>query len=88
MRSRAAPIRALLAKLALTASIGGLSGATCLGCAAIAQASPSASVSVQDQGSHDGAAVDTDGTQGDFHLAVTGTASGPLMNAVPQYKAS
>ncbi|TXI40103.1 MAG: hypothetical protein E6Q56_05750 [Mycobacterium sp.] len=44
-------------------------------------------ITVQDQGSHDGAGIDTDGTQGEFHPAVTGTVTGPLMDAAPQYKA-
>ena len=66
--------------MALLAGLGGVA-------AGVAQASPSSTITVQDQGNQDGAGVDADGTQGDFHQATEGTTSGPIMNAVPQYKA-
>ena len=66
-----------------------------VGGAAVAAASPSSTITVQDQGGPDGARVvsgaqgrtDADGTQGEFKQATDGTASGPLMDAVPQFKA-
>lgn len=64
------------------AGIGGVALPT-----GVALASSSPTITVQDEGSHDGAGVDTDGTQGDFHTATTGSVSGPIMDAVPQYKA-
>lgn len=66
--------------LSLLAGLGGFA-------AGAAQASPSSTITVQDQDNKDGAGVDADGTQGDFHQATEGATSGPIMNAVPQYKA-
>lgn len=71
----------------MLAGLGGVAGVTGMANAPQAQASPSTTITVQDQDNHDGAGVDGDGTQGEFHPAVTGTSTGPLMNAVPQYKA-
>lgn len=60
---------------------------------AVAAASPSSHISVQDDGGPAGAGIDYDGTQGDidsdgtlgeFIDAVEGSMTGPLMNAAPQ----
>jgi len=62
----------------------------------IASATPSSTITVQDQGGKDGAAVDTDGTNGtidtdgtvgDFKQATDGNAAGPIMVATPQMHA-
>ena len=67
-----------------------------LGGAAAVSATPSSTITVQDEGGADGAqvrsqatqgTVDSDGTQGSYKQATDGTASGPLEDAVPQYKA-
>jgi len=59
------------------------------GTAVAAAGSPSSTISVQDGGSGaDGAAVDTDGTQGSYKTAMDGSESGPVMVATPQDKAS
>ncbi len=59
------------------------------GTAVAAAGSPSSTISVQDGGSGaDGAAVDTDGTQGSYKTAMDGSESGPIMVATPQDKAS
>ena len=59
------------------------------GTAVAAAGSPSSTISVQDGGSGaDGAAVDTDGTQGSHKTAMDGSESGPVMVATPQDKAS
>jgi hypothetical protein len=66
-----------------------------LGGTAVAAAAPSSTLTVQDQGAGDGANVrsgsqgttDSDGTVGDFKQATDGNESGPLEDAVPQYKA-
>lgn len=76
-------IRPAIVAVSLFAALGGV---TSLGCAA-ASASPSSTITVQDQDAKDGAGVDGDGTQGEFHQATDGTTSGPIMNAVPQYRA-
>lgn len=73
-------IRFAVAALSLLAGLGGVT------LAGPAQASSSPTITVQDEGTKDGAGVDSDGTQGDFHAATTGTVSGPLMDAVPQFK--
>ena len=53
----------------------------------VVAASPSSSVSAQDTDSNvDGAAIDTDGTQGDYKPAMDGTVTGAQMST-PQYKA-
>ena len=50
--------------------------------------SPSTTFAVQDGDSgKGGAAIDADGTQGDFKSAVDGSMTGPLMVAAPQDKA-
>jgi len=50
--------------------------------------SPSSTLTAQDADSgHDGAAIDADGTQGDYKSAMDGSESGPLMVATPQDKA-
>lgn len=59
------------------------------GTAVAAAGSPSSTISVQDGDSGvDGAAVDTDGTQGSYKTAMDGNESGPIMVATPQDKAS
>lgn len=86
MSIRTVKIRSAVAALALLAGMGGVAGFGALGSAAPAGAAPSSTITVQDDGV-DGAGVDADGTQGEFHAATTGTVSGPLMDAVPQVKA-
>jgi len=72
-----------------------LTGAGGLGASGIASAKPSSTITVQDQGA-DGAAVDTDGTNGtidtdgtvgSFKQATDGNATGPIMIATPQVSA-
>ena len=79
-----------LAGLALIAGIGAFTGG------GIASARPSSIITVQDQGSKDGAAVDTDGTNGtidtdgtvgSFKQAIDGKAAGPIEFATPQIHA-
>jgi hypothetical protein len=54
-----------------------------------AVASPSSSVSAQDTDSNvDGAAIDTDGTQGDFKPAMDGTTTANGNESAPQFKAA
>lgn len=62
---------------------------------ALAGATPSSTITVQDQDGADGArvenqatqgTVDSDGTQGSYKGATDGRSSGPLEYAVPQYK--
>ena len=67
----------------------GIGLATLFGGTAVAFAgSPSSTLTVQDADSgHDGAAIDSDGTQGDYKAAMDGTETGPLMVATPQDKA-
>lgn len=56
-----------------------------VGVSAIASASPSSVIAVQDGDSGgDGAGVDSDGTQGDYKAAMDGSESGPLLVAAPQ----
>jgi len=58
------------------------------GSTVVANASPSSSVSAQDSDSNvDGAAIDTDGTQGTYKPATDGTVIGAQMST-PQYKAN
>ena len=80
MSTRTVTIRSVVAAFTLLAGLGGV-------VAGVAQASPSSTITVQDQDNKHGAAVDTDGTQGDFHRATQGTTSGPIIDAVPQFKA-
>ncbi|GAY14295.1 hypothetical protein [Mycobacterium sp. shizuoka-1] len=50
--------------------------------------SPTTTFAVQDGTSGaDGAAIDSDGTQGEFKSAVDGSMNGPLLVAAPQDKA-
>jgi hypothetical protein len=67
----------------------GVGLATLFGGTAVAFAgSPSSTLTVQDGDSgHDGAAIDSDGTQGDYKAAMDGTETGPIMVATPQDKA-
>ena len=75
----------LVFKSALVAA--GIGLAAGFGGTVIANASPSSSVSAQDSDSNiDGAAIDTDGTQGDYKPAIDGTITGSQMST-PQYKA-
>ena len=75
----------LILKSALVAASIGLSAA--FGGIGIANASPASSVSAQDSDSNvDGAAIDTDGTQGNYKPAMDGTVTGAQMST-PQYKA-
>lgn len=69
--------------------VAGIGLATLFGETAVAFAgSPITTLTVQDGDSgHDGAAVDSDGTQGDYKAAMDGTETGPLMVATPQDKA-
>lgn len=87
MNIRTSRIRSAAATLLLVAGLGGATGIASLGGAAGAVASQAPIITVQDEGNHDGAGVDTDGTQGDFRAATTGSVAGPMMDAVPQYKA-
>jgi hypothetical protein len=75
----------LILKSALVAAGIGLAAA--FGGAVVANASPSSSVSAQDSDSNvDGAAIDTDGTQGAYKPAMDGTVTGSQMST-PQYRA-
>lgn len=75
----------LILKSAVVAASIGLAAA--FGSIGIANASPASSVSAQDSDSNvDGAAIDTDGTQGDYKPAMDGTVTGAQMST-PQYKA-
>lgn len=82
MGTRIVRIPLAVVALSLLAGVGGVGLA-----AGPAQASTPPIVTVQDEGGHDGAAVDADGTQGDFKPATTGTVSGPIEVAVPQFTA-
>jgi hypothetical protein len=66
--------------------VGGIALATALGSNVLATAaSPTTTLTVQDAGSTtEGAAVDADGTMGDYKPAMDGTMTGPLMDAAPQ----
>ncbi|MBB3604981.1 hypothetical protein FHT40_004665 [Mycolicibacterium sp. BK556] len=65
--------------------VAGIALATALGPTVVAVASPSTTFAVQDGDSgNNGAAIDSDGTMGDYKAAVDGTMSGPLMVATPQ----
>ena len=65
--------------------VAGVALATALGPTVVAAASPSTTFAVQDGDSGvGGAAIDSDGTQGDYKAAVDGTMNGPLMVATPQ----
>ena len=65
--------------------VAGIALATALGPTVVAVASPSTTFAVQDGDSGiGGAAIDSDGTQGDYKAAVDGTMNGPLMVATPQ----
>jgi hypothetical protein len=65
------------AGIGLTALFGGIGVASA--------GSPSTTFAVQDGDSgNGGAAIDSDGTMGDYKAAVDGTMTGPLMVATPQ----
>ena len=72
-----------------TVVAAGIGLATLFGGTAVAFAgSPSSTLSVQDGDSgHDGAGIDSDGTQGDYKAAMDGTETGPIIDAVPQDRA-
>jgi hypothetical protein len=68
--------------------VAGIVLAGAFGGTVIAAASPSSTLTVQDGDSGgDGAAVDSDGTMGDYKAAMDGTSTGPIMVATPQDKA-
>ena len=74
--------------LKATVVAGGIGLATLFGGNAVAFASPTSTLTVQDGDSgKDGAAIDSDGTQGSYKPAMDGTETGPIMVAVPQDKA-
>jgi hypothetical protein len=82
--------RGLMKKLVKGAVVvAGIALTTAFGGGAIAAAaSPKSTLTVQDGSSgHDGAGVDTDGTQGSYKPAMDATMTGPMMDAVPQDKA-
>ncbi|WP_179466434.1 hypothetical protein [Mycolicibacterium vinylchloridicum] len=65
--------------------VAGIALATALGPTVVAVASPTTTFAVQDGDSGAaGAAIDSDGTQGDFKAAVDGTMNGPSIVATPQ----
>lgn len=65
--------------------VAGIALATALGPTVVAVASPSTTFAIQDGDSgNGGAAIDSDGTQGDYKAAVDGAMTGPLMVATPQ----
>ena len=80
-----------------TLAIAGLAVLAALGFGGgIASATPSSTITVQDEGSKDGAAVDTDGTNGtidtdgtvgSFKQATDGKSAGPIEVATPQIHA-
>ena len=79
-----------LSAVGLALFLGGLAGA------GIAAATPTSTITVQDEGTKDGAAVDTDGTNGtidtdgtvgDFKQATDGKSAGPIEVATPQIHA-
>ncbi|WP_059015531.1 hypothetical protein [Mycobacterium sp. M26] len=72
-----------------TAVAAGIGLATLFGGTAVAFAgSPTTTLTIQDGDSgHDGAAIDSDGTQGSYKAAMDGSETGPLMVATPQDKA-
>lgn len=65
--------------------VAGVGLATALGPTVVAVASPTTTFAVQDGDSgNGGAAIDSDGTMGDYKAAVDGSMTGPLMVATPQ----
>ena len=65
--------------------VAGIGLATALGPTVVAGASPSTTLAVQDGDSgNNGAAIDSDGTMGDYKAAVDGSMNGPLIVATPQ----
>jgi hypothetical protein len=65
--------------------VAGIGLATALGPTVVAVASPTTTFAVQDGDSgKGGAAIDSDGTMGDYKAAVDGSMTGPLMVATPQ----
>ncbi len=78
-------MKLILKAVAVTAGIG---MATLFGGTAVALASPTSTLTIQDGDSGaDGAAIDSDGTQGSFKAAMDGSQTGPIMVATPQDKA-
>jgi hypothetical protein len=66
-------------------AVAGIALATAVGPTVVAVASPSTTFAVQDGDSGvGGAAIDSDGTQGDYKSAVDGSMTGPQMVAAPQ----
>lgn len=79
-------IKIIFSAVAASAAIGlaGMFG----GMAVASASSPTVTFAVQDGDSgHDGAAIDSDGTQGSYKSAVDGSEAGPIMVATPQDKA-
>jgi hypothetical protein len=79
-------MKIILSGIAASAAIGlaGMFG----GMAVASAGSPTVTFAVQDGDSgNDGAAIDSDGTQGSFKAATDGTESGPILAATPQDKA-
>jgi hypothetical protein len=69
-------------------AVAGIGLAVAFGGPVPAAASPSSSVSAQDSDSNiDGAAIDTDGTQGAFAPAIQGTTTANGNAVAPQFKA-
>ncbi|MGY4710870.1 hypothetical protein ACXDF8_15130 [Mycolicibacterium sp. CBM1] len=80
-------MKILLSTVAASAAIGvaGLFGGVAV---ASATTSPTTTFAVQDGDSgYDGAAIDSDGTQGSFKSAMDGSEAGPILVATPQDKA-
>jgi hypothetical protein len=65
--------------------VAGIAIATAMGPTVVAVASPTTTFAVQDGDSGvGGAAIDSDGTMGDYKAAVDGSMTGPQMVATPQ----
>lgn len=73
--------------LALLAGTGGFGAAANLGVRPIPQAGPSVSSILQSVSDGGASGTDSQVTPGVMHSAVTGTTTGPLIDAAPQYKA-
>jgi len=71
-----------------TVVVAGIALASAFGGTVVAAASPTSTLTVQDGDSGaDGAAIDTDGTMGDYKAAIDGSMTGPILTAAPQDKA-
>ena len=72
-------------KTAIAATVAAIGLVALASGTVVANASPSSSVSAQDTDTNvDGAAVDTDGTQGSYKQAMTGTVTGGAQMSTPQ----